>query len=278
MGNSGSRFVWYELATTDVEAAKAFYARVVGWRAGDALIPGSAYSLFTAGDTPVAGLMELVAEARQNGAAPQWIGYAGVDDVDVAAGRVERLGGIVRIPPTDVRNVSRISVIADPEMAALALVKGSERGPGRPAQRNTPGHVCWYELRTSDVEKAFAFYSGLFGWDKADADVGPLSTYQQFSAGTETIGGIATKPGTWPWSLWLYYFSVPDIGAAAKRVEDAGGQVLFDPVALPGGARFVHCTDPQGAMFALMDRHLHIAVGCYSARDPSNRPGPPPMI
>ena len=31
MSNSHGRFVWYELMTSDVEAAKAFYAEVVGW-------------------------------------------------------------------------------------------------------------------------------------------------------------------------------------------------------------------------------------------------------
>ena len=63
MGNSGGRFVWYELATTDIEAAKAFYAGVLGWGTGDASMPGSVYTLFTAGDAPVAGLMKLPADA-----------------------------------------------------------------------------------------------------------------------------------------------------------------------------------------------------------------------
>ncbi len=31
MVNSHGRFVWYELMTTDIEAAKVFYADVMGW-------------------------------------------------------------------------------------------------------------------------------------------------------------------------------------------------------------------------------------------------------
>src|ERR1700730_4501763 len=54
MVNSQSRFVWYELMTTDKETAKAFYANVVGWGTRDA---GLAYNLFTVGDAPVTGLM-----------------------------------------------------------------------------------------------------------------------------------------------------------------------------------------------------------------------------
>ena len=44
-------FVWYELMTTDMEAAKAFYADVVGWGTQDASMPGMPYTLFTAGKT-----------------------------------------------------------------------------------------------------------------------------------------------------------------------------------------------------------------------------------
>jgi uncharacterized protein len=36
MVNSHGRFVWYELMTTDIEIAKAFYASVVGWGTRDA--------------------------------------------------------------------------------------------------------------------------------------------------------------------------------------------------------------------------------------------------
>ena len=52
MVNSHGRFVWYELMTTDIETAKAFYANVVGWGTRDSSMPGLAYSLFTVGDAP----------------------------------------------------------------------------------------------------------------------------------------------------------------------------------------------------------------------------------
>ena len=52
MVNTHGRFTWYELVTSDVEAAKAFYAEVVGWDTTDASISGLAYTLFTAGKAP----------------------------------------------------------------------------------------------------------------------------------------------------------------------------------------------------------------------------------
>ena len=36
MADSQGRFVWYELVTTDMAAAKAFYAEVMGWGTQDA--------------------------------------------------------------------------------------------------------------------------------------------------------------------------------------------------------------------------------------------------
>jgi uncharacterized protein len=271
MGNSSGRFVWYELATTDLEASKAFYASVVGWGTREASIPGSAYCQFTAGNTPVAGLFKLPADARRNGAVPQWLGFVGVNDVDVATGRVKQLGGTVHVPPTNVPNITRFSVIADPQMAALALVKKPERSNERSARPDAPGHVGWHELLASDLERVFAFYSELLGWQPTEAPAGLEGIYQLFSAGTETIGGLFTRPETSPSSHWLYYFNVGDIVAAAKRVKDSGGQILYGPVAVPGGTRVAHCTDPQGVIFALIDRPVRIVVGCYSAR-PSDRP------
>jgi hypothetical protein len=267
MGNSDGRFVWYELATTDVEAAKAFYIDVVGWDTA-ASMPGSVYTLFTAGDTPVAGLSKLLASAQKAGAAPQWRGYVGVDDVDAAARRVKKLGGTVLMPPTDVPNVSRLSVIADPQMATLALIKGGEAGQEQPALPEAPGHVAWRELIATDWERAFIFYNKLLGWQKASATPSPMGNYQQFSAGSYTIGGMFNRLDSAGFSVWLYYFSVSDIEAAAKRVEARGGKVIYGPLTVPGAARIIQCMDPQGAVFGLMDRRVRITIGCYSPRDP----------
>src|SRR4029450_248273 len=93
MVNSHGRFVWYELMTTDMEAAKAFYAEVVGWGTQDASMPGMAYTLFTAGGTSVSGLMGLSEDARKSGLRPSWLGYGGVNHVGTPAKPIKRLRG-----------------------------------------------------------------------------------------------------------------------------------------------------------------------------------------
>jgi uncharacterized protein len=274
MVSSHGRFVWYGLMTTDVAVAKAFYAKVVGWSTQDTATPGGTYTLCTAGRTPVCGLSSLPEDARAMGVAPKWIGYVGVDDVDVTADRIVRLGGAIYIPPTDVPNISRFSIVADPQMATLALFKWHQPGGQQPAALGEPGHVGWHELLTADCEQAFADYGELFGWRKANADRGPIGAYQLFSVAGQTIGGICAKPAKVPDPFWLFYFNVGDVDAAVERVKAAGGEVLEGPVDVSSGSWIARCTDPQGAMFALEGKRNRSAVGYFergAARDPRDR-------
>ena len=266
-------FVWYELMTTDVAAAKVFYAKVVGWGTQDASTPSQGYTLFTIGRASASGLMDLPQEARKMGATPRWIGYVGVNDVDATADRIKRLGGAVHVPPTDIPDISRFSVVADPQMATLVLVKWLKPGQQRPPEPGQPGRVGWHELLAADWEEAFAFYSELFDWQKADADIVPMGTYQLFSAGGQTIGGMCTKPATVPVPFWLFYFNIGDIDAAAERVRAGGGQILEGPYEMPGGSWIARCTDPQGAMFALEGKRSHSAIGYFERVSSPGRRG-----
>jgi len=267
MVSSHGRFVWYELRTTDMEAAKAFYAKVVGWGTRDASMPDLPYTVFTAGEAAVSGLMCLPEAARRMGESPSWIGYVGVDDVDATADRIAHLGGTVHVQPQDVLNMSRFSVVADPQMATLALFKWLKPGREQPADLRKRGGVGWHELLANDGEKAWAFYSELFGWQKVEADNDATEPYLMFSAGGQTIGGMYTKSPVAPEPFWLYYFNVGDIIAATERVKAANGQILRGPMDVPGGNWMVECTDPQGAVFALLG---HNGIGFFE-RGPSRQ-------
>jgi uncharacterized protein len=257
MADYHGRFLWYELLTTDLEAAKAFYAKVVGWKTQDASMPGRAYTMLIAGAAFTGGLMNL---PKGTGVTPRWMGYVGVDDVDAAAAQVEALGGTVHTPPTDLGDISRFAVVADPQTATLALIKGRQSGREPPAALRAPGRVGWHELLTGNCGEALAFYRALFGWQQGIADIRASDTYQLFSTGGQTIGGLLTKPETVPVPFWLYYFNVSDIDAAADRVNAAGGAIINGPIEVPDGSWTLQCTDPQGATFALIGRRGAHAV------------------
>jgi predicted enzyme related to lactoylglutathione lyase len=253
MVNLHGRFVWYELMTTDVEGAKTFYGKIMGWSTQDASVPGTTYAMFKAGENGVGGLMTLPEEACKMGAPPNWMGYVGVDDVDASAARVKQLGGKLYVAPTDIPGIGRFAVAADPQGASFALFKPGPDQPSPPSGAPMVEHVGWHELLAVDWQKALAFYADLFGWQKADAvDMGPMGTYQLFSTGGKPTGGMFNKPAAVPVAFWLYYFNVSDINAATERVKAAGGQIANGPMQVPGGSWIVQCRDPQGAMFALL--------------------------
>jgi uncharacterized protein len=273
--SSQGRFIWYELVTTDVEAATAFYTKVMGWGAWDASVPGKPYILFGDGKASISGLVPLPDDARQMGANPTWIGYVGVDDVDATAQRITRLGGAVHVPPTDASDISRFSIFTDPQAARLALFKWLKPGQQPPAAPDAPGRVGWHELLAVDWEQAWDFYGDVFGWQKEHTDTCEAGTYQSFSGGGQMIGGMCTKPATIPAPFWLYYFNIGDIDATAQRVEAGGGRVLDGPVETPGGSWIIRCADPQGAVFGLEGTRVRRPVGYFERVAPRNSSAAP---
>jgi predicted enzyme related to lactoylglutathione lyase len=245
-------FVWYELMTTDLDAAETFYRAVVGWTAQDSGQPDMRYTIMSAGEKMVAGLMTLPPEVSEAGGRPAWLGYIGTPDVDAATAGVKRAGGAVHRPPADIPGVGRFSVVADPQGAVFMLFtpNGGEASPVPPG---TPGRVGWHELYAADWKTAFDFYAGQFGWTKDQAvDMGEMGIYQLFAAGGPAIGGMMNKPDMVPMPAWLFYFNVDAADAAAARVTANGGQLLMGPMEVPGGSWILQAMDPQGAIFALV--------------------------
>jgi predicted enzyme related to lactoylglutathione lyase len=265
MAGKSLRFAWYELMTTDVGAARAFYTDVMGWRAQEASTADLNYTLFIMGDVPACGLLDLPEEARKVGATPRWIGHVAVDDAERVAEAIASRGGTVLVPPTP-SNIGRIAVVADPQGATLSLVEGL-RPDRSSADLTDAGQVGWHELFATDPRTAFGFYSAIFGWQTAGdagddvASADPADIYQSFAAGERTLGGMVGKPPFAPAAFWLYYFNTGDIDTALRRVTASGGQVFEGPHLLPGGQWFARCADPQGAVFALQGKRNAQAIG-----------------
>jgi predicted enzyme related to lactoylglutathione lyase len=252
MSDNFGNFVWYDVMTTDCDAAEAFYRAVIGWEIRDSGMTDRSYRILSAGALMVGGLMPIPEHARAAGVRPAWMGYIAVDDVDAYAGRVADTGGSVHRPPEDIPGVGRFAVVADPHGAGFMLFRGiGEQAPQRDAA--APGHIGWHELHAGDRERAFTFYARLFGWKTVDRlDMGPMGIYQTFGTGGAHFGGMMTKTPQTPVPFWLFYFNVAAIDAAAARVAAAGGKVVNGPHMVPTGQWIVQGVDPQGAMFALL--------------------------
>lgn len=251
-------FIWYELMTSDTDAATDFYGHVIGWTAADhpnSATPGGArYTILSAGERGVGGVLQLDQAMQDAGMKPIWVGYVGIADTDAAAERIKGAGGTIHVPPTDIPDVGRFAMASDPGRALFYVMTPLPReGAPSPAEPNMPGTVSWHELYSSVGEKAaFDFYSGLFGWQTmTEMPMGAMGTYRIFGDGETQWGGMMDKPEQVPASLWSFYVNVDGIDAAAERVKASGGQVIMEPMEVPDGSFVLQGIDPQGAVFAL---------------------------
>jgi predicted enzyme related to lactoylglutathione lyase len=255
MSNQG-RFVWYELLTSDVPAAIAFYSEVVGWRTqpfGDA----DGYTMWVGGQGPLGGLTVLPAAAKQMGAPPYWQANVEVTDVDQAVAKLKKLGGRV-FHQEEVPTVGRFAVIADPQGAVISLFTPSGDMPSHDSSK--PGEFSWHELYTTDHEAAFAFYQQIIGWERlGEFDMGPMGKYLLWGREGKQLGGMMTLPkgmttpdGREVPPSWMYYVTTADLDGALARAKAKGARVLNGPMDVPGGQRIVQLMDPQGAAFALV--------------------------
>lgn len=249
---SGGQFVWYDLMTSDPAGAQDFYSKLIGWGTQSWEGGDQPYTLWTNGEKPLGGVLDMPEEVRESGAPPHWLSYVGVDDIKASASRVAELGGSVLHGPVDIPNSGSFAVLADPQGAVFAIYQSAE---DKPAEASSPeiGGFSWHELATSDYKSAFSFYSDLFGWKPGEAmDMGEAGIYQLYGAGGDPLGGMFNKPNEMPGPpMWLYYVKVGDVNEVVKKVAELGGQVINGPMEVPGGDLIVQCLDPQGALFAI---------------------------
>jgi uncharacterized protein len=243
------QFVWYDLMTADPKKAEEFYSKAAGW--GTQEFDKMPYTMWTVNGTPIGGVMPLPPET---GAPPHWLAYIAVPDVDATVEQTESLGGKTIVPATDIPNVGRYAVLADPQGAVFSAftpepTQSSPRHDGDPKI----GEFSWHELLTTDWVKALAFYQAIFGWEKIEEhDMGPMGVYLIFGRNGVQLGGMFNKPAEMPAPPnWLQYVRVDNVDRVAEVVKANGGSVLNGPMDVPGGDRIAQCLDPQGAAFAV---------------------------
>lgn len=113
-----------------------------------------------------------------------------------------------------------------------------------------PGRIVWYDLITTDPERAKAFYTELLGWTTRTMSMGPEAEYTMFANSGKDFGGIeAAKAPDVP-SHWIHYTTVEDVDAAAAAAKSLGGAVHVPPTDIPTVGRFAIIADPTGGFIA----------------------------
>ena len=258
--NPAGDFIWYELMTPDAEGSKTFYDAVVGWNIGEGVAEYNGYRMIgTADDGFTGGVLPITDEMQQHGARPTWLGYLNVRDVDAKVAEIESAGGKTLMGATDIPNVGRIAMVADPQGAPFYVMKpippeGKENQASTVFSPTDQGRCAWNELSTSDPVAARQFYGQQFGWTSDNfMPMGEHGEYRFIDNEGLTLGAIAgAMEGQHP--HWRFYFRVPSVGSAKQTVEAKGGKVIMGPMEVPGGDRIVIGIDPQGAEFALVGK------------------------
>jgi hypothetical protein len=114
-----------------------------------------------------------------------------------------------------------------------------------------PNAFVHVELNTTDVDKAKAFYGGLFAWTLEDVPMGPMGNYTVIKVEKGTGGGMMKHPVPGAPSAWLAYVEVADIAAATQQAKSLGATIMQDSIEVPGMGWFSILTDPTGAALGL---------------------------
>jgi predicted enzyme related to lactoylglutathione lyase len=121
-------FGWNELITSDVEAAKKFYAAMFGWESETkTMAPGWDYTMFKKGETMVGGMFGITPEMGP--VQPHWLSYVMSDDIEADLTKAKAAGGTVLKEAMEVPDTGTLAIIRDPQGAVIALWKCNMNAP-----------------------------------------------------------------------------------------------------------------------------------------------------
>jgi uncharacterized protein len=119
--------------------------------------------------------------------------------------------------------------------------------------------VVHFEMPYRDRERAARFYSAAFGWKTemlgpemgdyllvTTALPGPRPDMPPDAALGSINGGLFPYKPDWPMQHPSVVLGVDDIQAAMQRIQAAGGELLGEPMVIPGIGEYVSFVDTEG--------------------------------
>ena len=115
--------------------------------------------------------------------------------------------------------------------------------------------VVHFEMPYDDSERMARFYRDVFGWETQP--LGPeMGNYVVVTTAKTDIkpgapagaigGGFFERKADWPDQVPGIVIAVGDIAASMAKVRAAGGEVLGEPMAIPGIGEYVSFRDTEG--------------------------------
>jgi predicted enzyme related to lactoylglutathione lyase len=112
-------FSWHELATTDLDAAWEFYARLFNWNKTEAMDMGEMgiYQMYGRGEHTLGGIFQKPPQMP----VCMWLYYVFVENVKETVVKIKEAGGQVLNGPTEVPGGDLIAQCLDSQGAAFAI-------------------------------------------------------------------------------------------------------------------------------------------------------------
>lgn len=129
--------------------------------------------------------------------------------------------------------------------------------------------VVHFEMPAEDRKRMAGFYQKAFGWQTQmmGPDMGDyvvVTTTESDDGGPKQPGaingGFFPKKKDWPAQYPSVVISVDDMQASMKKVTDAGGKVLGDPMEIPGIGEYVSFFDTEGNRVSMLKPLPRMAV------------------
>jgi predicted enzyme related to lactoylglutathione lyase len=241
------RFVWHDLMTRDVSAARRFYGDLFGWRFEDTTRGDRPYVLARAAGAPVAGIVDVSAIAS---AGTQWLSFMTVADVEKTVTDAQSNGGKVLVAPRDPLPMARVAVITDPQGAPLGLaqLRRDVPDPAKPATHR----FFWHEYLAKDAGQALDFYKRLVGYESSVTESRLGVDYHVLRKTRGRAGLFQLPPAAADVQPnWLPYVLVDDPAALGARAQSLGGRILVAATPERRKGSLVVIADPGGAPLAL---------------------------
>jgi len=244
------KFVWADLFTSDPAAATKFYTGLFGWTANIIKQDGKAYTVFSNGRHPVAGLVPRNTANHQRPA--RWINYIAVPDLKSTLALVAPAGGQVRAPAREFPDRGSQAIITDNEGSPVGLLQS---GSGDSAEDEPqPGDWHWFELYGHAPATAAAFYARVFHYGVAPDTRTERKNDFLLTSENRPRGGVAPLPSRADATPgWLGVVRVAGMDEALKRVTALGGEILVAPRAAAYESRFAIIADSTGGVIGLVE-------------------------
>lgn len=244
------KFVWADLFTTDPVAATKFYSGLFGWTANTITQDGKAYTVFSNGSRPVAGLAPRPPSNMKRPS--RWISYIAVNHIAATVKLVAKAGGQVRAEAREFPDRGSQAIIADNEGSIIGLLQSSSGDAADTEPK--PGDWNWFELFVKQPQVVASFYRQILAYEMAPDLRTERKNDFMLSSGGIARAGVAplpdrpeAKPG------WLGVVRVASIDEALTRVAKLGGEVLVQPRAAEYESRFAIIADSTGGTVGLVE-------------------------